>query len=96
LRVPLDKTLSVLYVVSCLRQRLPEGALQMEIMVIGVTCEPKPGPRCYTCGVRVEDAPGVVYCDACVAKQLAANGGTEREAFDGYHAWADRVARGAK
>jgi hypothetical protein len=65
----------------------------VEIMFIGVTCEPKPGPRCYTCGVAVKDAPGVAYCDPCVAKQLEA-AVAERESFEGFHAWADAVARG--
>jgi predicted amidophosphoribosyltransferase len=49
------------------------------------------GPHtCYGCGAPVEDAPGVYYCDDCIARQLAENGGTEREVFDAYHRWADR------
>jgi hypothetical protein len=49
-------------------------------------------PRCYGCAAPVEDAPGVYYCDKCVARQTREHG-AELEAFDAYHGYADMVAR---
>jgi hypothetical protein len=54
--------------------------------------EPPEGPLCYGCGCPVEDAPGVYYCEPCVAGQLAANE-EERQAFEAFHAYADLVAQ---
>lgn len=44
------------------------------------------------CEAPLPGAPGVHYCEACVARQSRAHA-AEREAFEDFHAFADAVAR---
>jgi hypothetical protein len=51
--------------------------------------------ECFGCGEELRGEPGVYYCDGCVAEQIAGQI-AEREAFEAFHDYADRVARGTR
>jgi hypothetical protein len=49
--------------------------------------------KCHGCDARLEaNVPGLYYCADCVATQTEAQT-QEREAFDAFHVYADKVAR---
>jgi Zn finger protein HypA/HybF involved in hydrogenase expression len=47
---------------------------------------------CFGCQTPIADEPGNAYCPECIAQQMREQG-DELEAFDAYHAYADRIAR---
>lgn len=50
---------------------------------------------CFGCGAPVAEEGGNFYCAECIAKQAEAQQ-AEAEAFDAFHAFADRVAKVTK